>query len=146
MIYNGSKPLPTSPPLLLSARDKLTSSGGAAGCPSDAENGALCYIAGSHKRGLVPHTNALKNIDETQLDLASERVADVRRGGVVFHQGACLHCSRENRSERWRRSYATHWVSQRATTTSAKTLEAPIFETQEWRQGWGWQVTITAPR
>lgn len=38
-----------------------------------------------------------------------ERLAPVRKGGVVFHQGATLHGSGANRSDRWRRAYAAHF-------------------------------------
>ena len=37
----------------------------------------------------------------------------MEKGGVVFHHGTALHTSHQNNSERWRRAYATHWVSAR---------------------------------
>ena len=108
------------------------------------ENGCLRYIRASHRDGLLKHapvpgdpnqSNLVPSMDD--VDLSREVPAPVRKGGVILHHGLTLHASRENRSERWRRSYATHWASQRATTTSATTFEAPLFETAEWRQGWG---------
>ena len=45
------------------------------------------------------------------IDLSKESLARVKKGGVVFHHSKALHTSGENRSDRWRRGYATHWVS-----------------------------------
>ena len=74
---------------------------------ADADNGALRYLPGSHLEGIVKHTNQLVNVDETKLDLGREVVAPVRRGGVVVHHGAALHCSRENVSGNNRRACET---------------------------------------
>ncbi|MCC7085070.1 MAG: phytanoyl-CoA dioxygenase family protein [Pirellulales bacterium] len=82
----------------------------------DEENGCLRYIDGSHRESLLdhvpipgePHNLAPR---PEQIDLSRESLAPVRQGGVVFHHGGTLHTSHRNHSNRWRRGYATHWVS-----------------------------------
>ena len=37
----------------------------------------------------------------------------VRQGGVVVHHSRALHSSGPNHSDRWRRAYATHWITPR---------------------------------
>ena len=87
----------------------------------DEQNGCLRYIDGSHKGEILPHTpmpGEAHNMapDESLIDLSKESLAEVGKGGVVFHHGTTLHTSHRNFSERWRRAYATHWVT--ADTTS----------------------------
>jgi ectoine hydroxylase-related dioxygenase (phytanoyl-CoA dioxygenase family) len=80
------------------------------------ENGALRYIDGAHLCGLVPHaiTDVAEpynvNAPEAALDRAREVVAPVGQGGVVFHHGAALHSSSDNRTPAHRRAYAIHYV------------------------------------
>ena len=52
--------------------------------------------------------------------------ARVRKGGVVFHHGNTLHTSGRNESDRWRRGYATHWVTS-AVTCRINTLKKAYF-------------------
>jgi phytanoyl-CoA hydroxylase len=89
----------------------------------DEENGCLRYINGSHRGGIVPHIPVPgephnKAPAEKDIDLTRQASACVKKGGVVFHHGTTLHTSHRNRSKRWRRAYATHWVS--ADTTSER--------------------------
>ncbi|MFT3770640.1 MAG: phytanoyl-CoA dioxygenase family protein [Minicystis sp.] len=44
----------------------------------------------------------------------------MQAGGVVFHHGKTLHCSHANNSDRWRRAYATHWVTANVTTPTTR--------------------------
>ena len=102
------------------------------------ENGCLRYIEGSHLGGQLMHSPVQGDPHNlvpagNQIDMSSEMQAPVRKGGVILHHGHTLHCSGENRSSRWRRSYATHWISQRVSSTSATTLASPIFKSAEWR-------------
>ncbi|MEM7032384.1 MAG: phytanoyl-CoA dioxygenase family protein [Chloroflexota bacterium] len=97
----------------------------------DERNGCLRYISGSHQGGLVPHEpipgepfNLVPPPD--QIDLHKEAVAPVGKGGVVFHHGQILHTSHRNESERWRRGYATHWVTSEVTSES-NTLDGAYF-------------------
>lgn len=84
---------------------------------ADEGNGCLRYIDGSHDGGIVDHicTDVDEpynlNADPAAVIAASaqgqkERLAEVKKGGVIFHHGATLHCSGRNTSERWRRGYA----------------------------------------
>ncbi len=89
----------------------------------DEENGCLEYISGSHKDGIIEHEpvpgetyNLTPNPDA--LDLSRAAYARVKKGGVVFHHGVCFHKSGANHSDRWRRAYATHWVTAAAQSAS----------------------------
>lgn len=89
----------------------------------DEENGCLRYISGSQKMGLVPHTSLPgeehnKVPSEEYIDYSKEVLAPVKKGGVVFHHGYVLHTSYRNESDRWRRAYATHWVTANVTSTT----------------------------
>ena len=82
----------------------------------DEENGCLRYISGSHNEGMLPHfpmENETYNMipNQDRVDLAKEELAPVHKGGVVFHHGYTLHSSSRNYSDRWRRGYATHWIT-----------------------------------
>jgi ectoine hydroxylase-related dioxygenase (phytanoyl-CoA dioxygenase family) len=89
---------------------------------ADESNGCLRYIEGSHTGQILPHETP--DPDEPYnlvpqpklIDLSKEALAKVNKGGVVFHHSQTLHTSHQNRSDRWRRGYATHWAS--AQTTS----------------------------
>ncbi len=97
----------------------------------DAENGCLRYIDGSHRDGLLPHAE-VPELHHTfvpppkYLALDKESLAPVRKGSVVFHHGEALHTSHRNESDRWRRGYASHWVT-RAVTSSTDTIEHAYF-------------------
>jgi phytanoyl-CoA hydroxylase len=83
----------------------------------DEENGCLRYIEGSHKEEVLPHEapdpdEPFNLVPPTELiDLSREALAVVKKGGVVFHHVKTLHTSHRNESDRWRRAYASHWVS-----------------------------------
>jgi ectoine hydroxylase-related dioxygenase (phytanoyl-CoA dioxygenase family) len=103
----------------------------------DEENGCLRYISGSHRGPVLPHVavpGEPYNLvpDPAAIDLDLERLAPVGKGGVVFHHVVTLHTSHRNRSERWRRGYATHWVSA-AVTSDNGTLDDAYFT----RAGYG---------
>ena len=98
----------------------------------DGENGCLRYIDGSHKLGLIPHEpipgephNKAPRAD--MVDLNRESLGCVRKGGVLIHHGWTLHTSHRNESDRWRRAYATHWVTDRC-TSEAGVLDDAIFK------------------
>ena len=61
------------------------------------------------------------------IDLSKEALAEVRQGGVVFHHSHSLHTSHRNESDRWRRAYATHWVTA-AVTSENSTLDTAYFK------------------
>ncbi|MFT5085931.1 MAG: phytanoyl-CoA hydroxylase [Candidatus Latescibacterota bacterium] len=90
----------------------------------DEENGCMRYIDGSHQEPILPH-EAQPGSEHNKvppialIDLARESLALVRKGGVVFHHSQCLHTSHRNESDRWRRAYATHWVTPAVEAESA---------------------------
>lgn len=82
----------------------------------DEENGCLRYIDGSHRLPILEHhvmPDERYNLQPaaSDIDMTRESLAPVAKGGVVLHHGHTLHTSHANRSDRWRRAYATHWVS-----------------------------------
>lgn len=97
----------------------------------DESNGCLRYIDGSHREGIVehvpvpgePHNRAPRPED---IDLSRESLAIVNKGGIVFHHSETLHTSHRNTSDRWRRAYATHWVSAQ-TTSKGEVLNKAYF-------------------
>lgn len=97
----------------------------------DEYNGCLRYISGSHQGPVFPHT-ALPgepyNLvpDPALIDLSQETLAPVGKGGVIFHHSKILHTSHRNESERWRRGYATHWVSAQVTSDNG-TLDKAYY-------------------
>lgn len=87
----------------------------------DETNGCLRYIDGSHLGPVLNHQLAEGSIHHLQpmaeqIDLSRERLALVKKGGVVFHHSKALHASHRNYSDRWRRGYATHWATAKVTS------------------------------
>ena len=100
------------------------------------ENGCLRYIDGSHKGPILPHEeipgepyNLVPPPD--LIDLEKESLALVRKGGVVFHHSQALHTSHRNESRRWRRGYATHWVTDDVTSSNG-TLDKAYFRREDY--------------
>lgn len=80
------------------------------------ENGCLFFGDGSHRRPLAPHAAPEDEPFNLQVpaDVAATlpmTAAPVPRGGVSFHHGGTLHQSGANRSAKWRRAVAFHYVS-----------------------------------
>lgn len=102
----------------------------------DEENGCLRYISGSHKKGIIDHVAVpgqpynLAPPDDL-INWEMEASAPVRKGGVVFHHSETLHSSRRNTSDRWRRGYATHWVTA-SVTTETDNLDSAYFRREEY--------------
>jgi len=98
----------------------------------DGENGCLRYITGSHLSPILEHKpipGETHNLapSEDDIDFSKETLAIVKKGGVVFHHGGTLHTSHRNESNRWRRAYATHWVTP-TTTCETETLNNALFK------------------
>lgn len=95
----------------------------------DAGNGCLRYIDGSHRGPILPH-DVIPGEDYNSapppelIDLSRESLAPVPKGGVVFHHSQTLHTSHRNHSDRWRRGWATHWVTAGVTSTNGSLDEA----------------------
>ena len=79
------------------------------------ENGCLHFGNGSHRRPVLEHVAPADRPFDLHVpsETAAAQVmtpAEVPRGGVSFHHGGTLHQSGENRSARWRRACAMHYV------------------------------------
>ncbi len=101
---------------------------------ADEANGCLRYINGSHRGPILPHTplpGEVNNLVPPQelIDLSRESPAEVRRGGVVFHHSHTLHTSHRNESDRWRRGYASHWVTADVVSENLDRAEGKAFTT-----------------
>jgi ectoine hydroxylase-related dioxygenase (phytanoyl-CoA dioxygenase family) len=107
----------------------------------DEGNGCLRYIDGSHLGPIIPHEPVVGEdynfVPPAELiDLSKESLARVRKGGVVFHHSKTLHTSHRNESDRWRKGWATHWVT--ANVISEKeTLDHAYFRRPELRGMFG---------
>lgn len=82
----------------------------------DESNGCLRYIDGSHRMPILAHhemEGEKYNLQpaDSDIDRSRESLAPVSKGGVVLHHSKTLHTSHANTSDRWRRAYATHWVT-----------------------------------
>lgn len=109
-------------------------------------NGCLRYIDGSHLGTILdakPVPGAEHDLmpDPTLIDLSKELLAPVRKGGVVFHHSKVLHGSAANTSDRWRRGYATHWISADVTSDTGL-LETGYHHRPELFTGWGEALAI----
>jgi ectoine hydroxylase-related dioxygenase (phytanoyl-CoA dioxygenase family) len=98
---------------------------------ADEENGCLRYIDGSHRLPILEHhevAGETYNLQpaESEIDRSRESVAAVPKGGVVLHHSKTLHTSGRNNSDRWRRAYATHWVTGDV-TSEVETLQRAYF-------------------
>ena len=104
----------------------------------DEENGCLRYISGSHKKGIIDHVEVpgqpynLAPPDDL-IDWEREASAPVHKGGVVFHHSETLHSSRRNTSDRWRRGYATHWVTS-SVTSDTDNLDGAYFRSDDYAE------------
>lgn len=101
----------------------------------DEENGCLRYIDGSHLGGILPHESLEieHNLSPPSklVDLRRESLAIARKGAVIFHHMQTLHTSHENRSDRWRRGYASHWCTEHVKSAN-DTLETGHFRQAEY--------------
>ena len=79
---------------------------------ADEENGALRYRPGTHRNGVVPHTNRDEQwtITGGHAGPTEEVIAAAKMGTVVFHHGATMHSSGPNVSQRQRRAYGVHYL------------------------------------
>lgn len=98
----------------------------------DVANGCMRYIDGSHRGPIVPHYpipgEPYNLVPPAELiDLSKESLAPVKKGGVVFHHSKTLHTSHRNETDRWRRGYATHWVTAQVTSENPKMIENAHF-------------------
>lgn len=82
---------------------------------ADEDNGCLRYGRATHLAPVLPHSAPDDRpfdlqIDDAIVERLDMRPAPVPKGGVSFHHGGTVHCSADNRSGRWRRACAFHYV------------------------------------
>lgn len=85
----------------------------------DASNGALCYIKGSHKNGIIPHgsSGVLGFSQGLSTDASSggdEVVCAVEKGDLLVHHSRTIHYAAGNSSPRPRRSLGLVYYASRA--------------------------------
>lgn len=86
----------------------------------DEENGALHYVAGSHKVGILPHkpssvigfSQGLAAADLSEF--GEERTCPVKRGDVLIHHSRLIHLAGPNTSSRQRRVMGQVYFAERA--------------------------------
>lgn len=83
---------------------------------ADVENGCLYYGDGTNLGPVYDHIAPEDKPFDLQIpaeeaDRHPMTPAPVARGGVSFHHGNTLHQSSDNRSDRWRRACAVHYVN-----------------------------------
>jgi ectoine hydroxylase-related dioxygenase (phytanoyl-CoA dioxygenase family) len=109
---------------------------------ADAENGALRYIAGSHRDTLgmpIDEDGRLEDMDRIIAE-GDQRVAPVRAGGAVFHHCLTIHGSTPNNSERMRRAHSIIFM-QPGTRCGRK----PPFNSRPATEGDGFDVSFGHP-
>jgi len=82
------------------------------------ENGCMWFGDGSHRGLILPHFAPPGEPFNLQIPdeiarLQAMSAAPVPCGGVSFHHGTTLHQSGPNRSQRWRRACAIHYVNEK---------------------------------
>jgi phytanoyl-CoA hydroxylase len=78
--------------------------------PVDESNGCMRYLAGSHRRGLRPHTStqvvgfSQGIVDYGEMDRQAEVPIHAEPGDLLVHHALTIHRADDNRSDRHRRS------------------------------------------
>lgn len=97
------------------------------------ENGCMSFGEGSQKKPVLPHfapPGEPFNLQIADSALAGMPMvaAPVPKGGVSFHHGGTVHQSGTNRSPRWRRACALHYVrNDNAFVAPALPYDASMF-------------------
>lgn len=85
----------------------------------DASNGALCYIKGSQKNGIIPHGSSgvlgfSQGLNSDSLAQGEEVVCAVEKGDILIHHSRTVHYAAGNSSPRPRRSLGLVYYAARA--------------------------------
>ena len=82
------------------------------------ENGCMHYLAGSHRSGLVDHTQVkgTPHLVPDEFDPEKAAAVPIKAGGVIFHHSQTLHYSPVNKTDKWRRAFVCHFVQADAET------------------------------
>jgi phytanoyl-CoA hydroxylase len=97
------------------------------------ENGCMSFGEGSQKKPVIPHFAPKDEpfnlqIADAALGGMAMTSAPVPKGGVSFHHGGTVHQSGTNRSSRWRRACALHYVrNDNAFVAPALAYDASMF-------------------
>ncbi len=80
------------------------------------ENGCLHFADGTHRDPVFAHVAPADEPFNLQVPAEIARryamtPAPVPKGGVSFHHGTVFHQSADNRSQRWRRACAIHYIA-----------------------------------
>lgn len=96
------------------------------------ENGCLWFVPGSHRSGVVDHSEtwmvgerADMKVPDSAIDLSREQAITLRKGDCSFHHSLLLHRSGANQTPHRRRGLATHYMSSRSKWTSSDA--PPVF-------------------
>ena len=88
------------------------------------ENGCLFVVPGSHLDGPLDHSEPWKvcdrqdmKIPDSAIDRSKEQPITMKAGSCSFHHSLLLHRSGPNTTSRFRRGYATHYMSARSRWT-----------------------------
>ncbi len=87
--------------------------------PADRENGCLYVIPGSHKQAISEHDD-IEGSQQNEFKLARNArdedgiPVEVPPGAVIWFHSHLLHKSTNNHSQRFRRSYVSHYLSAQA--------------------------------
>jgi ectoine hydroxylase-related dioxygenase (phytanoyl-CoA dioxygenase family) len=88
--------------------------------PSTPESGCMRAIAGSHKRGQLPHVSRLapdNMLDfaglHVELEIDEAKVVDIvlQPGQVSLHHGNTIHASNPNNSDEWRIGFVIRYIT-----------------------------------
>ena len=91
--------------------------------PADRENGCLYLLPGSHKQDISVHDD-LEGSQQQEFKLARDArdedgiAIEAPPGAVIWFHSHLLHKSTENHSQRFRRSYVSHYLSAQAEWTN----------------------------
>ena len=93
--------------------------------PADRGNGCLYLIPGSHKQDISVHDD-LEGSQQQEFKLARDArdedgiAIEAPPGAVIWFHSHLLHKSTDNHSQRFRRSYVSHYLSAQAEWTHPK--------------------------
>jgi phytanoyl-CoA hydroxylase len=97
------------------------------------ENGCMCFIPGSHHKGLLGHTrNDQRTMKLEGVDPDQAVAVPVPAGGCEFHHSLTVHATSENKTSRRRRAIAMSYMSARSTDTRDAQKRYPLLRGQEY--------------
>ena len=105
------------------------------------ENGCLWVIPGSHKHGIVDHSQEWivgdrkdMMVPDDKLDRNREVPITMKAGSCSFHHSVLLHRSGANNTDQHRRGLATHYMSSRSQWVGDPTAKPhyPLLRGQEY--------------